>query len=107
VYSAFLNPSIRRAAGWSRSGRRRLAEVFIKISRSLGDYRGEGFVPGYIASPRTPRWTEAARQSIAIPAEEESMAPDTAGLQNSIDTRQMSECVRFIDELRTYRAVLI
>ena len=86
-------------------------EVFIKISRSLGDYRGEG-ISSWVYRIATNAAMDRRRcaSPIAIPAEEESMAPDSAETaEQRLIRGEMSECVRgLIEELPdTYRAVLI
>jgi RNA polymerase sigma-70 factor, ECF subfamily len=86
-------------------------EVFIKISRSLGDYRGEG-ISSWVYRIATNAAMDRRRcaSPIAIPAEEESMAADSAETaEQRLIRGEMSECVRgLIDELPdTYRAVLI
>lgn len=86
-------------------------EVFIKISRSLGDYRGEG-ISSWVYRIATNVAMDRMRRAspIAIPAEEESIAPDSAETaEQHLIRGEMSECVRgLIDELPdTHRAVLI
>jgi RNA polymerase sigma-70 factor (ECF subfamily) len=86
-------------------------EVFIKISRSLGDYRGEGLSSWVYRIATNAAMDRRRRASpIAIPAEEESMTPDSAETaEQHLIRGEMSECVRgLIDALPdTYRAVLI
>lgn len=86
-------------------------EVFIKISRALGDYRGEG-ISSWVYRIATNAAMDRRRRSgvIAIPAEEELMAPDsTETAEQGLIRGEMSVCVRgLIEELPdTYRAVLI
>ena len=86
-------------------------EVFIKISRSLSDYRGEG-ISSWVYRIATNAAMDRRRRAspIAIPAEEESLAPDSAETAEQHLVRgEMSECVRgLIDGLPdTYRDVLI
>lgn len=86
-------------------------EVFIKISRSLGDYRGEG-LSSWVYRIATNAAMDSRRRvtPMAIPAEEESLAPDSADTaEQRLIRGEMSKCVRgLIDKLPdTYRAVLI
>lgn len=86
-------------------------EVFIKISRALSDYRGEG-LSSWVYRIATNAAVDRRRGAgpIAIPAEEESLAPDSAETaEQRLIRGEMSECVRgLIEELPdTYRAVLI
>jgi RNA polymerase sigma-70 factor (ECF subfamily) len=86
-------------------------EVFIKISRSLVDYRGEG-ISSWVYRTATNAAMDRRRRAspIAIPTEEESMAPDSAETaEQHLIRGEMSDCVRgLIDALPdTYRAVLI
>lgn len=86
-------------------------EVFIKISRSLADYRGEGMSSWVyrIATNAAMDRRRRARPN-AMPVEEDSIAPDSAETAEKLLIRgEMSECVRgLIDELPdAYRAVLI
>jgi RNA polymerase sigma-70 factor (ECF subfamily) len=86
-------------------------EVFVKISRSLGDYRGEG-ISSWVYRIATNAAMDRRRRTspIAIPAEEETMAPDSADTaEQRLIRGEMSECVRgLVDGLPdTYRAVLI
>ena len=86
-------------------------EVFIKLSRSLSDYRGEG-ISSWVYRIATNAAMDRRRRAsaIVIPAEEESIAADPAETaEQHLIRGQMSECVRrFIDQLpETYRAVLI
>ncbi|MGJ5818599.1 RNA polymerase sigma factor [Paludibaculum fermentans] len=86
-------------------------EVFIKVSRALGDYRGEG-LSSWVYRIATNAAMDRRRGAgpIAIPAEEEALAPDSAETaEQRLIRGEMSECVRgLIDELPdTYRAVLI
>ncbi len=85
-------------------------EVFIKISRSLGDYRGEGLSSWVYRIATNAALDKMRRASpIAIP-EEEPVAPDSADTaEQHLIRGEMSECVRaLIDELPdTYRSVLI
>ncbi|MBS1854085.1 MAG: sigma-70 family RNA polymerase sigma factor [Acidobacteria bacterium] len=86
-------------------------EVFIKISRSLADYRGEG-LSSWVYRIATNAAMDKRRRAtpIGIPAEEDSLAPDSAETaEQHLIRGEMSECVRgLIDQLPdTYRAVLI
>ena len=85
-------------------------EVFIKISRSLGDYRGEG-ISSWVYRIATNAAMDRRRRAspIAIPAEEASMADSAETAEQRLIRGEMSECLRgLIDELPdTYRAVLI
>ncbi len=86
-------------------------EVFIKISRALGDYRGEGLSSWVYRIATNAAMDRRRRVSpIAVPAEEELVAADSAETaEQHLIRGEMSECVRrLIDELPdTYRAVLI
>ncbi len=86
-------------------------EVFIKISRSLADYRGEG-ISSWVYRIATNAAMDRKRQAspATAPVEDESMPPDAAETaEQHVIRGEMSECVRgLIDNLPdTYRAVLI
>ncbi len=113
VYSAYYPRILRYIARLVGPGEAEdvSQEVFIKISRSLGDYRGEG-LSSWVYRIATNAAMDRRRQPnpIPIPAEEESMVPDCAEpTDQHLIRAEMSECVHgLIDELPdTYRAVLI
>jgi RNA polymerase sigma-70 factor (ECF subfamily) len=86
-------------------------EVFIKISRSLADYRGEG-ISSWVYRIATNAAMDRKRQASPVTAgvEDEGMPPDGAETaEQHVIRGEMSECVRgLIDGLPdTYRAVLI
>ena len=87
-------------------------EVFIKISRSLGDFRGEA-LSSWVYRIATNAATDRMRRTVARPSitEDDDVAlPDTAdSAEQQVIRSEMSECVRDLtNELPdSYRTVLV